>query len=82
MPSVCEFGKHFQNSLGSRGSGCLCNFCNTKDNKGKCVASIVRESGKHSQNSLSAGGDRGITSDNWKHSEVCEATICEFRKHS
>ena len=87
MPCVCEFGKHFQNSLGSRGSGCLCHLCNTKDSKGKCVASIVRESGKHSQKSLSSGGDvflcyRGITSDSWKPSKVCESIICEFGKHS
>ena len=48
MPRVCEFEKHFQNSLGSRGSGCPCYLGNTKDSKGKCVVSIVRESGKHS----------------------------------
>ena len=54
---VCEFGKHFQNSLGSRGSGFSCHLCNTKDSKGRRVASIVHESGKHSQNSLSSGGD-------------------------
>ena len=57
MPRVCEFGKHFQNSLGSRGSGFLCHLCNTKDSKGRRVTSIVRESGKHSQNLLSSGGD-------------------------
>ena len=56
-PSVCEFGKHFKNLVGSRGSGCSYNFCNTKDNKRNRVASIVRESGKHSQNSLSERGD-------------------------
>ena len=57
MPRMCEFGKYFQNSMGSRGSGFSCHLCNTKDSKGRHVASIVRESGKHSQNSLSSGGD-------------------------
>ena len=57
MPRVYEFGEHFQNSLGSKGSGFLCHLCNTKDNKGRHVASIVRESSKHSQNLLSLGGD-------------------------
>ena len=56
-PCVCEFGKHFQNSLGSGGSGFSCHLCNTKDSKGRRVVSIVRKSGKHSQNLLSLGGD-------------------------
>ena len=57
MPSVCEFGKHFQNSLGSRGSGSSCHLCNTKDSKGRRITSIVCESGKHSQKLLTSGGD-------------------------